>query len=54
MEAALSTLLESGERFDYARVKALASPEPIRVPHLSLPAPDLAIYDAQYLGRRAS
>ena len=54
VEAALSALLESGERFDYAGVKALASPEPIRVPRLSLPEPDLAVYDAQYLGRRAS
>jgi len=54
VETALSSLLESGERFDYARVKALASPEPIRVPRLSLPEPDLAVYDAQYLGRRAS
>ncbi len=51
VEAALWVLLESGERFDYAKVKELASPEPIRVPRLSLPEPDLTVYDAEYLGR---
>ena len=50
VEQALVLLLETGERFDYAAVKALAKPEPVTVPRVSIPEPDLSLYDAQYLG----
>jgi hypothetical protein len=50
VEQALSLLLEAGERFDYAAVKALAKPEPVRVPTVHIPEPDLSVYDARYLG----
>ena len=45
VERVLSELLREGEPFDYARVKQLAKPEPILVPEISLPAPDLGAYD---------
>lgn len=45
VERALEALLESGERFDYADVKDLASPEPVEVPKIELPEIDLSIYD---------
>ena len=50
VEQALSLLLESGERFDYVAVKELAKPEPITVPSVHIPEPDLSVYDARYLG----
>ncbi len=50
VEQALSLLLESGERFDYVAVKELAKPEPITVPTVHIPEPDLSKYDARYLG----
>ncbi len=50
VEQALSLLLESGERFDYVAVKELAKPEPIPVPTVHIPEPDLSVYDARYLG----
>jgi hypothetical protein len=50
VEAALRLLLEAGERFDYAAVKALAKPEEVMVPTIHIPEPDLSIYDARYLG----
>ena len=49
VETALMLLLETGERFDYAAVKALAVPEEITVPKVHIPAPDLHAYD-QLLG----
>lgn len=45
VERVLTELLETGERFDYARVRQLASPAPIPVPSLTLPPPDLSAYD---------
>ncbi len=45
VERALELLLESGERFDYAAVKALAAPEKAPVPEVHIPPPDLAEYD---------
>jgi hypothetical protein len=50
VEQALSLLLEAGERFDYVAVKALAKPEPVSVPVVHIPEPDLSVYDARYLG----
>ncbi len=43
---ALDLLLEAGEPFDYAEVKAIAAPEPVTVPEISIPSPDLGAYDA--------
>ncbi len=45
VESALAQLLECVERFDYARVKTLAAPEPTTIPELTLPAPDPGEYD---------
>ena len=50
VEEALSLLLEAGERFDYAAVKVLAKPEPVTVPVVRIPEPDLSVYDARFLG----
>jgi hypothetical protein len=50
VEHALSLLMEAGERFDYMAVKALAKPEPVTVPAVHIPEPDLSVYDARYLG----
>ena len=52
VEAALAKLLCSGSAFDYAKVKALASPRPRSVPQLSVPQVDLTQYDLM-LGRLA-
>ncbi|NUQ76892.1 MAG: IS21 family transposase [Polyangiaceae bacterium] len=46
VELALDGLLESGEPFDYAAVKALCKPEIPAVPELAIGAPDLRRYDA--------
>ena len=46
VERALRTLLEGGEGFDYAAVKALAAPEKSALPELAaLATPDLSAYD---------
>lgn len=45
VEHALDELLGRGEPFDYARVKAIAKPEEKAVPVLSVPEPDLSVYD---------
>jgi hypothetical protein len=45
VERALTSLLDAAEPFDYARVRALAEPEPVTVPEVKLPPPDLAAYD---------
>ncbi len=50
VEEALSLLLEAGDRFDYVTVRALAKPEPITVPVVRIPEPDLSVYDARFLG----
>ena len=50
VQQALELLLEAGDRFDYAAVKALAKPEEVTVPTIRIPEPDLSLYDARYLG----
>lgn len=45
VEAALATLLENGEDFDYVRVLAMVQPRRPARPHVSIPAPDLHSYD---------
>jgi hypothetical protein len=45
VEQVLLGLLDSGESFDYARVRELAAPAPAKVPAVSIPAPDLSQYD---------
>lgn len=45
VEHALELLLERGEHFDYAAVKALAAPEKTPVPEVHIPRPDLGEYD---------
>ena len=52
VDLALQYLLHSGERFDYAAVKARANPEPIVVPIISIPSPDLRSYDELLKGHR--
>ena len=46
VEQALVTLLERGEAFDYAAVKALAQPVEPAVPVIHIGVPDLSRYDA--------
>ena len=47
VDSALALLLEAGEPFDYAAVRELAKPTPLRAPALSLPGtPDLRVYDS--------
>ena len=45
VERALTQLLEAGAPFDYAAVRALASPEKPAVPVVAISEPDLAVYD---------
>jgi hypothetical protein len=45
VEAALATLLGQDKRFDYADVKAIASPEQPTVPDIHIARPDPAAYD---------
>jgi hypothetical protein len=45
VEAALAKLLDGGDAFDYATVKALCVGETPSVPSVSIGAPDLAVYD---------
>lgn len=45
VERALEELLEGGERFDYAQVKAIAAPASSAVPDVKIGAPDLSSYD---------
>ena len=52
VDRALSELLAAGEPFDYAGVRQRTSPEPIAVPQVTLPAPDLAVYDRLLAGAR--
>jgi transposase InsO family protein len=50
VEAALTTLLERGERPDYATVKALCAPDKPAVPKVHIPPPDLGDYDRLLAG----
>lgn len=50
VEQALSLLIESKERFDYAAVKALAQPERLTIPQLMQPVANLADYDRLLVG----
>jgi len=51
VERVLRDLLDRGVRFDYARVRAQATPERPSVPPLTTPeAPDLGVYDALLRG----
>lgn len=51
VDRALSLLLESGETFDYPKVRDLAAPSTPRVPQLVSPGvPDLKVYDALLAG----
>lgn len=52
VESALLELLESRKRFDYAAVKAVIRPEQHIVPHISIPVPDLTVYDRLLGGSR--
>jgi hypothetical protein len=45
VEQALVALLDAGTPFDYVTVQQLAAPRRAEVPTLSLPAPDLSVYD---------
>lgn len=45
VERALSELLERGEPFDYAAVRAVASPERRAVPEVRIPPPDFSAFD---------
>ncbi len=47
VEVALRSLLDTGDRFDYAAVRGLAAPVKPTIPMLTTPAvPDLGVYDA--------
>jgi len=50
VEEALSLLLDSGERFDYAVLKELVEPEKPPLPQVRIPRPDLSRYDALLTG----
>ena len=50
VEHALDGLLRDGKPFDYAAVRALASPEKPLVPDVRIPKPDLGVYDALLVG----
>jgi hypothetical protein len=45
VDGVLATLLESGQRIDYATVKQCTVPDKPTVPHVSIPAPSLRDYD---------
>jgi hypothetical protein len=50
VEGALEMLLERGDPFDYAAVRALAAPHTSAVPEIAIGAPDLGAYDALLAG----
>jgi hypothetical protein len=52
VERTLGELLEGGERFDYAAVKDAVRPEPMAIPRIRLPEPDLSAYDRLIGGGR--
>jgi hypothetical protein len=45
VERALTQLLERGEPFDYAAVRAVASPDRPAVPEVRIPRPDFSVFD---------
>ena len=45
VERALADLIERGDEFDYAAVRAIASPERSAVPEVRIPAPDFSAFD---------
>jgi hypothetical protein len=45
VDDALAALLEKGDTFDYAAVKAIAQPAEPSIPHVEIGKPDLASYD---------
>lgn len=53
VEKALVVLLSAGGAFDYAAVKAIASPEHSAVPVVAIPSPDLGAYDQLLAGGAA-
>lgn len=53
VELALATLLEARAPFDYAAVRALASPAQPTIPLLTIPRPDLLSYDKLLVGGAA-
>ena len=46
----LDGLLADRRVFDYAAVQAVVTPPTPRIPHVALPQPDLAVYDALIFG----
>jgi hypothetical protein len=52
VERALEDLLVAGKTLDYAAVKALAAPEPVAVPEVSIGKVDLAQFDRMLGGSR--
>jgi hypothetical protein len=50
VEDVLEQLLLRGDRPDFVAVKALAAPDKPAVPHVYIPAPDLAVYDRLLAG----
>ncbi len=50
VEEALDRLVATEQPFDYATVKALAVPMAPLVPEVTIPEPDLAVYDALLAG----
>jgi hypothetical protein len=54
VEQALSALLDRGEAFDYAAVKAMAQPAAPAVPEINIGVPDLRRYDALLVAGGAS
>ena len=50
VERALETLLERGDRPDYAAIKAIVAPEKPTVPVVHIPPPDLGDYDRLLTG----
>jgi hypothetical protein len=54
VERTLSELLARDERFDYARVRELASPAPPETPVVRIGSPDVAGYDALLRGAGVS
>lgn len=53
VQAALEVLLETRAPFDYAAVRALTRPAESAIPCITLPAPNLAVYDGLLSGGEA-
>lgn len=45
VDQVLQELLDQGVSFDYAQIQELVSPKRIEVPNISIPNPDLSVYD---------